>query len=131
MELEPVTSSNVEAIGYDAGTRTLRVKFRSGGTYDYGECGRETWERLKAAESKGKFIAALQGRKVSPEVEGSRELQSFAEDECCNPRLMRALKSGKLDKADTWTCPACGTEWKPEQHGPVKHWKPVNWMELL
>ncbi len=37
MTMHPVISTNVIAVGYDPRTRTLRVQFRSGGTYDY--CG--------------------------------------------------------------------------------------------
>jgi len=35
MIMHPVVSTNVLAVGYDPQTRTLRVRFRSGGTYDY------------------------------------------------------------------------------------------------
>lgn len=35
MHMVPVVSNNVEFVGYDHATRTLRVTFRSGGTYDY------------------------------------------------------------------------------------------------
>ena len=35
MQMHPVTSDNVKAAGYDSATRTLRITFRSGGTYDY------------------------------------------------------------------------------------------------
>ena len=31
----PVVSSNVESIGYDGSTQTLRVRFLNGSTYDY------------------------------------------------------------------------------------------------
>ncbi|NYI43793.1 hypothetical protein BJ993_000873 [Nocardioides aromaticivorans] len=35
MNLVPVVSDNVAFVGYDHVTRILRVRFRSGGTYDY------------------------------------------------------------------------------------------------
>lgn len=35
IELEPVKSSLIDAVGYDAPTQTLRVRFHSGCTYDY------------------------------------------------------------------------------------------------
>lgn len=35
MTMHPVVSTNVAAVGYDPPTHTLRVQFRSGGTYDY------------------------------------------------------------------------------------------------
>jgi hypothetical protein len=35
MTMHPVVSTNVAAVGYDPLIQTLRVRFRSGGTYDY------------------------------------------------------------------------------------------------
>lgn len=35
MELTRVRSNAVRAVGYDAATRTMRVAFRNGRTYDY------------------------------------------------------------------------------------------------
>lgn len=35
MDLTPVKSSNVAALGYDPASQTLRVKFKTGGTFDY------------------------------------------------------------------------------------------------
>ena len=35
MNMVPVVSDNVAFVSYDHATATLRVKFRSGGTYDY------------------------------------------------------------------------------------------------
>ena len=35
MIMHSVVSTNVLAVGYDPPTNTLRVQFRSGGTYDY------------------------------------------------------------------------------------------------
>jgi hypothetical protein len=35
MELQPVMSTSVLAVGYQTSTRTMRVQFRNGGIYDY------------------------------------------------------------------------------------------------
>ena len=35
MNMVPVVSDNVASVGYDHVARTLRVYFRSGGSYDY------------------------------------------------------------------------------------------------
>lgn len=35
MNMVPVVSDNVALVGYNYATHTLRVTFRSGGTYDY------------------------------------------------------------------------------------------------
>lgn len=56
MTLEPVESSNIEAIGHDPATNTLRVRFRSGGTYDFHHVSVEKHQKLMASESKGKHF---------------------------------------------------------------------------
>jgi len=52
----PVVSSNIEAIGYDRQTRTLRVTFKTG-AYDYADVPPEVALDLLFAESHGKFLA--------------------------------------------------------------------------
>ena len=37
MEMLPVVSSNVKAVGYDPDTQTMRVEFHSGGIYDHAD----------------------------------------------------------------------------------------------
>ncbi len=51
-------SSQIEAFGHDPSTSTLRVKFRSGQTYEYGEVSEEKFAEMKASESHGKFLAS-------------------------------------------------------------------------
>lgn len=53
MQMQPVTSSNVVAIGYENGT--MHVQFKSG-TYRYDNVSEEFYNRLMAAESKGRFL---------------------------------------------------------------------------
>lgn len=52
--LTPVTSSNVEAVGWEADT--LRVRYKNGGVYDYRGVPERIFQELLAAESAGKFI---------------------------------------------------------------------------
>ena len=52
-----VTSSNVEAIGYDEGLRELAVRFKSGGTYVYHDVPKSVFDDFLESESKGRFIA--------------------------------------------------------------------------
>jgi len=35
MNMQPVTSTNVAAVGYDRASRVMRVAFQRGGLYDY------------------------------------------------------------------------------------------------
>lgn len=56
IELIPVQSSNVSAIGYDPVTKTLRVTFLSGGIYDYEGVAEEIFQAFLHAESKGRYF---------------------------------------------------------------------------
>ncbi len=56
MQLEPVDSSNVRAIGYDPVTQTLRVEFHNGGVYDYSGVPPYKHQELMAAGSKGSHL---------------------------------------------------------------------------
>lgn len=56
--LEPVESSQVDAIGYDDATQTLAVQFKRGARaiYHYPDVTRETFEAFKAAPSISVFF---------------------------------------------------------------------------
>lgn len=56
IELEPVESSNIEGVGYDPATKTLRIQFRGGCTYDYANVPAEKHKALIDAESVGKHF---------------------------------------------------------------------------
>lgn len=63
IEMQSVTSSNVESVGYDPEKKELRIKFKSGGTYSYAEVPKTVYESLMASDSKGAFVAsAIRGR---------------------------------------------------------------------
>ena len=51
IELEPLRRSKaLQAIGYDAGARVLRLRFRNGGTYDYLDVAPEVYLGLLDSE---------------------------------------------------------------------------------
>jgi len=59
VELTPVESSSLHAVGYDKDAQDLHVQFRPGeATYVYHQVPPETHAELMAAESKGKHFAA-------------------------------------------------------------------------
>ena len=58
MEIIPVTSSNVESIGYDEGSSTLQVKFKNGTTYQYFDVPENIFIELRDADSVGGYLAA-------------------------------------------------------------------------
>lgn len=54
MQMVPVSSSNLSAVGYDPTTRVLRIAFHSG-TYDYYDVPASTYSGLMNASSKGQY----------------------------------------------------------------------------
>lgn len=58
IELEPVHSSQILAIGHDTESSTLAVQFRRGGQplYHYGNVDRELYDRFRNSDSLGSFF---------------------------------------------------------------------------
>ena len=54
--LTPVSSSNVSAVGYDAPTHRLFVRFTNGSLYRYEGVTEATYRSFLAAPSKGQFV---------------------------------------------------------------------------
>ena len=54
--MQPVTSSNLAAVGYDADNKTLYVTFKNGTTYVYSGVPATTYQSLLGAESLGSFF---------------------------------------------------------------------------
>lgn len=55
MEMIPVESSNISAIGYDSESAILRIEFNSGAVYDYYDVPEHVHDELMAADSKGQY----------------------------------------------------------------------------
>jgi hypothetical protein len=55
--LSPVKSSQVAAVGYDQDTKTLAVRFNSGGLYHYTGVEPEAFAALQSAQSIGSHLA--------------------------------------------------------------------------
>lgn len=56
IEKEYVSSSNIEAIGYDEESETMRIWFLNGSIYDYSGVGIMEYEGLKNAPSLGSYM---------------------------------------------------------------------------
>jgi hypothetical protein len=54
---EPVQSSNLKSVGYDATSKTLEVEFNSGGIYQYSNVPKDIYMGLMRASSHGIFFA--------------------------------------------------------------------------
>ena len=57
VEMIPVKSSNLDAVGYDANEQQLYVRFLSGGTYKYFGVSEYVFNQLLMADSKGQYLA--------------------------------------------------------------------------
>jgi hypothetical protein len=58
MKLTPVSSSMIQAVGYDAAAKELEVVFCSGAVWRYKEVSRKVYKELLAADSKGSYMGA-------------------------------------------------------------------------
>lgn len=56
MKLTPLKSSNIDGCHYDRDSKTLTLKFKSGGTYAYADCPQEHYDKLCKAESPGGYF---------------------------------------------------------------------------
>jgi hypothetical protein len=56
MNRDPVSSSNIRSVGYDADSQTLEIEFSSGAIYQYYNVGSDLFEQLMIAASKGQFL---------------------------------------------------------------------------
>lgn len=56
MQLDPVESSMVAAVGYDENLKALVVLYNSGRAYQYLEVPPEVFQGLQAARSKGRYL---------------------------------------------------------------------------
>jgi len=57
INLSPVSSSNIKAIGYDPDTNTLAVEFNSSGVYHYQGVSQKDFDDFKVAKSIGSHFS--------------------------------------------------------------------------
>lgn len=55
MNMIPVSSSAISAIGYDPLTKRMKIRFKQGDTYDFCRVPVNVFEGLLAASSKGTY----------------------------------------------------------------------------
>lgn len=58
VEMIPVESSAIAAVGHDAATNTVHVAFHSGGTHQFGPVTKQEFDSFRNAESLGKHFHA-------------------------------------------------------------------------
>jgi hypothetical protein len=59
IQMEPVVSSNVAAIGFNAKTGIMRIKFLNGGLYETVGASQADYDAFKLAKSKGSYFAKV------------------------------------------------------------------------
>ena len=59
MEMTPLHSSNIRAVGYDPETHIFIVEFHNGGRYSAQDVPQRLYEGLVAAESPGGYFARM------------------------------------------------------------------------
>jgi hypothetical protein len=52
----PVTSSNLQSVGYDEESRILTIEFRNGSVYEYEGVPPDVYSELMSAKSHGKYF---------------------------------------------------------------------------
>jgi hypothetical protein len=55
MEMTPVNSTNILAIGYDPDSATLTISFKGGDEYEYYDVPQHEFDSFLAAETKGGY----------------------------------------------------------------------------
>ena len=55
-EMQPVSSSNIAAVGYDAENESVYVQFNDGSTYAYKGVSAHEFENLRTASSVGSYL---------------------------------------------------------------------------
>lgn len=56
MEMKPVSSSNLQSVGYDPDEEKLVILFKRGGTYTYEGVSQSDYDGLMSASSVGQFF---------------------------------------------------------------------------
>ena len=56
MKREPVESTTMRSVGYEAGSQILEIEFQSGAVYEYLDVPQKVHEELIRAESKGEYF---------------------------------------------------------------------------
>ncbi|MFZ2986609.1 KTSC domain-containing protein [Ideonella sp.] len=63
MQMIPVSSSAISAIGYDPATRRMQIRFKQGDTYTFCGVPQQVFSSFLAAGSKGRYFESyIRGR---------------------------------------------------------------------
>jgi len=137
----PVQSSMVVSARYDASAKCLRLFMRDGAKVACYPVSPELYGHFLISESKGRFfkyhlakLARVESAGPIAEAIGEpapRPSHQVAEDDCCTKALYRAIATGRLDKAESWTHDKCGCEWRSRLVCGVIQWTPVTYIQVF
>jgi hypothetical protein len=134
MKFATLVSSVVDRAGYEPAEKRLSIILHNGQTYDICPCSAEEYAAFMAAPSQGvhwfRYFSAralATGGPVKLREPAQSTKHTWDEDaSCCGKAIAKAALAGKLNTAESWTCPSCGNEWKPTEIGEtMRHWSPV------
>lgn len=77
VEMHPVASSNIDAVGHDASKSEMHVRFKNGGTHVFSGVDHTAFTLMRNAESVGKhFHAHIRGKHDSRKLEAPTDAAS-------------------------------------------------------
>ena len=140
MELTPVESSHIAAIGYLEADRVLLVRYKDGALYAWRDFTADMWAALQGAPSKGAWLAGQRdgsliskggnaGNPSTPERHGAEQtapLNVIDEDAypCCRRNIAKSQLWARSDyRHAQWECPDCGTQFYPEMICGTRYWR--------
>lgn len=56
MDMQPISSSNLDSAGYDEAEQIMEVSFLNGGTYRYYNVPKDVWEEFLVANTPGQYF---------------------------------------------------------------------------
>lgn len=140
MQLTPVESSHIAAIGYLESDAVLLVRYRDGTVYAWSGILQPAWAFLESSKSKGTCLHAIvqdrPGTKISkggtavnqskPEPAGAVEAAPLnviddAAAPCCRASLTASL--AQFPNATVMACGSCGLSFHPQQIGAQRFWR--------
>ena len=158
MDLTPVKSSNIAGAEYLVGDQVMIIRYHDGALYARLDVTPSQYVGFMAAASKGQFVNAMPNRAlriskkgVMPNEPNVRATDTNGDstpvgadsgkeappesvlnvldeeaDQCCRRFFGKAKEFHQV-----MVCPDCGTEFRPEMVGPVRHWRVKAWVAVV
>jgi hypothetical protein len=145
MQLTPVESSHIAAVGYLEAERVLLVRYKDGALYAGAGWSAEEYALLMAAPSKGQFLRERlasptvmivkggnaedsQSTRAAPPLAAERvpaplNVMDEDADKCCRRAFGHISNNSVPYQGDVFVCPDCGQKFVAEMVGPNRYWR--------